>query len=126
MPVLDVHGRRNKAFATRNVGSRHIVIRRIQIIAMVTVCCMIFALFVVFDWRGSAVQGSGGLIVQVLQSGHINRLTIPYFISYYYNCYKVILCKEWIQKSIQLLHTLLYCKFCFFTTACSGQYCTYF
>lgn len=69
---------------------------------MVTVCCMIFALFVVFDWRGSAVQGSGGLIVQVLQSRHMNRLTIPY-ISYYYNFYKVILCKEWIQKSIHIL-----------------------
>lgn len=71
LPRLHVHGGRHEALAARDVGSRWVAIGRLQVVAVVA--AGVVSKFVVVldrvvqDWRGAAVQGSGGLIVQVLQ-----------------------------------------------------------
>lgn len=85
LPWLHIHGGRYKALATRDVG-RWWLIGWIQVIAVVTIGSVVSALVdvVVFgrvaeDWRGAAVQGSGGLIIQVLQRLNTARFIVHYF-----------------------------------------------
>lgn len=53
MPVLHVHGRGHEALAAGDVGRQRLVSGRLQVVDQ--------------DRGGAAVQGSAGLVVQVLQ-----------------------------------------------------------
>lgn len=67
---LHVHGGRHEALAARDVGSRRVAIGRLQVVAVVAAVVSEFVVVlgrVVQDRGGAAVQGSGGLVVQVLQ-----------------------------------------------------------
>lgn len=91
VPRLHIHGGRYKALAARDVGSRWLAIGWIQVVAVVTVGGMVFEFVdvVVFgrgvqDWGGTAVQGSSGLIIQVLQdSTNVSVSVYGEYRSYY-------------------------------------------
>lgn len=74
LPRLHVHSGRHEALAARDVGSRRLAVGRVQVVAVVAVGDVVLELVdvVVFgrvaqDGGAAAVQGSGGLVIQVLQ-----------------------------------------------------------
>lgn len=74
LPRLHVHSGRHEALAARDVGSWRLAVGRVQVVAVVAVGDVVLELVdvVVFgrvaqDGGAAAVQGSGGLVIQVLQ-----------------------------------------------------------
>lgn len=93
LPRLHVHSGRHEALAARDVGSRRLAVGRVQVVAVVAVGDVVLELVdvVVFgrvaqDGGAAAVQGSGGLVIQVLQEStdmlmrKTNHMTSSFFI----------------------------------------------